>query len=92
LRETGWCMPQGNIELMTTKRFSTSSRRRDLNRLTTNIPSRWRIASIASEDALILPHRANPCGCDFWERQESSGSRRSTHWRRRTTFGIQDGC
>jgi hypothetical protein len=20
---------------------------------------------MASEDALILPHRANPCGCDF---------------------------
>jgi hypothetical protein len=33
--------------------------------LTTNVPSRWRIASIAAEDALILPHRANPCGCDF---------------------------
>jgi AraC-like DNA-binding protein len=37
--------------------------------LTTNIPSKWRIASIASEDALILPYRANPSGCDFWERQ-----------------------
>jgi hypothetical protein len=35
--------------------------RRDLNRLTTNVPTRGRIASIASEDdALILPHRANP--------------------------------
>jgi Fusaric acid resistance protein family len=39
-----------------------------LNKLTTNIPSRWRIASIASEDALILPYRANPSGCGFWER------------------------
>jgi hypothetical protein len=27
-----------------------------LNRLAINAPSRWRIASIASDDALILPH------------------------------------
>ena len=39
--------------------------------MTTNVPSRWRIASIAPEDALILPYRANPSGCDFWERQGS---------------------
>jgi hypothetical protein len=36
----------------------TSSR--DLNRLVTNVPSRWRMASIASDGALILPHQANP--------------------------------
>jgi hypothetical protein len=51
------------------KRFSTSSRRRDLNRLAINVPSRWRMASIAPDDALILPHRANPHGWDFRERQ-----------------------
>jgi hypothetical protein len=28
------------------------------------------MASIAQDDALILPHRANPRGWDFWERQE----------------------
>jgi hypothetical protein len=39
--------------------FSTSSRRLNLNRLAINVPSRWRMASIASDDALILPHRAN---------------------------------
>jgi hypothetical protein len=33
----------------------------------TDVPSRW-MASIASDDALILPHRANPSGYDFWER------------------------
>ena len=37
--------------------------------------ARWRIASIGEEDALILPHRANPCGCDFWERQVSGRDR-----------------
>jgi hypothetical protein len=34
-----------------------------------NRPKQMGIESIASEDALILPHRANPSGCDFWERQ-----------------------
>ena len=47
------------------RRITSSAAAPRLNKLTTNIPSRWRIASIASEDALILPHRANPCGCDF---------------------------
>jgi hypothetical protein len=60
--------PQRNIELMPKKEVLDSSRRRDLNRLMTNIPSRWRIASIGPEDAPILLHRGNPSGCDFWER------------------------
>jgi hypothetical protein len=40
-----------------------------LNRLTTNVPSEWRMSSIASDDALIPPHRANPREWDFRERQ-----------------------
>jgi hypothetical protein len=44
-----------------------------VNRLATNAPSRYRMASIASNDALILPHRANPLRWDFRERQDSAG-------------------
>jgi len=40
-----------------------------LNRLATNILSSWRHASIAQDDALILPQRANPRGWNFRERQ-----------------------
>jgi hypothetical protein len=34
-----------------------------------NVASRWMIANIALDDALILPHRANPTGLNFRERQ-----------------------
>ena len=34
-----------------------------------NNASRWMIANIALDDALILPHRANPTGLNFRERQ-----------------------
>jgi hypothetical protein len=34
------------------------------------VASRWMIANIASDDALILPHRANPQGWNFRERQD----------------------
>ncbi len=44
-------------------------RRRDLNRSAINVASRWMIANIGSDDALILPHRANPAGLNFRERQ-----------------------
>jgi hypothetical protein len=50
-------------------RFSTSSRRGGLNRSAMKVASRWIIANIASDDALILPHRANPAGLNFRERQ-----------------------
>jgi hypothetical protein len=33
-----------------------------------NVASRWMIENIASDDALILPHRANPAGLNFRER------------------------
>jgi Integrase core domain len=33
------------------------------------VASRWIIANIASDDALILPHRANPAGLNFRQRQ-----------------------
>src|SRR5712691_4826223 len=46
-----------------------TSRRRDLKRFAPNVRNRWRMASIASDDALILPHRANPHGWNFRERQ-----------------------
>jgi hypothetical protein len=39
-----------------------------LNQSTTNIPIECRTASIVSDDALILPHPANPRGWDFRER------------------------
>jgi hypothetical protein len=41
-----------------------------LNRSAINVARRWMIANIASDDALILPHRANPAGLNFRERQE----------------------
>src|SRR5438132_9346489 len=53
--DTLWGSPQGDVELMIRKRFSTSSRRGDLNRSAINVASRWMIANIASDDALILP-------------------------------------
>jgi hypothetical protein len=31
------------------------------------VASRWMIANIASDDAPILPQRANPAGLNFWE-------------------------
>jgi hypothetical protein len=45
------------------------SRRGDLNRSAISVASRCMIANIASDDALILPHRANPAGLNFRERQ-----------------------
>jgi hypothetical protein len=54
-------MSQGNAELMT-------SRHRDLNKATMNIPSEYRIASIAPNHALILPNDANPGRMQFSER------------------------
>ena len=34
-----------------------------------NVASRWMIANIVSDDALILPRHANPAGSNFRERQ-----------------------
>src|SRR5262249_1384258 len=47
---------------------ATSSRRRDLNRSAMNVASRWVIASIASDHALILPRHASPAGLNFRKR------------------------
>jgi hypothetical protein len=52
-------LPQGDGELMAEKQilgFEPASR---LEHVATNIASIWRIASITSNDALILPHGAN---------------------------------
>src|SRR5271166_6376452 len=46
-----------------------SSRRRDFNRLAIKAAIKRRIASIECDDALILPHHANPPGSNFRERQ-----------------------
>jgi hypothetical protein len=35
------------------------------------VVSKWRIASIAPDNALIPPHRANPAGWNCWEPQGS---------------------
>src|SRR5207247_10274655 len=68
--DTLWGSPQGDVELMTQKKvLSTSSRRGDLNRSAINVASRRMIANIASDDALILPHGANPAGWNFRDRQ-----------------------
>ena len=40
-----------------------------LEQIATYIASKWRIASIISDDALILLHRANPGGWNFREPQ-----------------------
>src|ERR1700704_3632301 len=40
-RRTWKSSPQGDVELMTEKEVLVSSRRRDLNRLATYVPSRW---------------------------------------------------
>jgi len=53
--------------------FSTSNPHRDLTRLTTTVPSRRRVASIAGDDPLILLHRPN-LGSNF--REHSSQTRR----------------
>ena len=42
-----------------------SSRRCDLNQSATNVPINWKRESIVSDDALILPHRANPARMEF---------------------------
>jgi hypothetical protein len=40
-----------------------------LNKLAINAASKRRIATIECNDALILPHCANPAGWNFWEPQ-----------------------
>ena len=51
-----------------TGRDPASSRHRGLNKSATNIPSECRIASIGPDDAMILPHDANPGRIKFSER------------------------
>jgi hypothetical protein len=49
-----WCTPHCDIQLMTEKQILGFNRLRDLNRSATNIPSAYRIANIAFQDAPIL--------------------------------------
>jgi hypothetical protein len=53
-------------------KFSTSSRLRDLNRSTSNVPSACRIANIGANHAMILPLEANPSRMEFSERTRRS--------------------
>src|SRR5262245_28760287 len=71
-----WRAPKGNIEPVPKKKFSISSCCRDLNKLATNVPSKWRMASITPDDAMILRDRANPPGWNFRERQPSQAARK----------------
>jgi hypothetical protein len=57
------------IELMAKKEVLDFKLAPRPERLATNLPNSRRNASIASDDALILPHRANPRGWNFRERQ-----------------------
>ena len=45
-----------------------ASRQRDLNRSAMNIPSKWRIANIGPNHAMILAPEANPARIEFSER------------------------
>ena len=51
------CPPQCDIELMPQKKILISSRCRDLIKLATRIPSKWRTASIALDDFLLTSSR-----------------------------------
>jgi hypothetical protein len=45
-----------------------------LNKLATNVPSKWRMASITPDHAMILRDRANPPEWNFRERHEPRAS------------------
>src|SRR5450830_179240 len=57
-----------SIELAGDEPSVPCQRHRDLNMSTTNIPSACRIANIDPNDAMILPHAANPGRMKFSER------------------------
>jgi hypothetical protein len=64
-----------NAELMAEKQvLGFKPAHRDLNKATMNIPSEFRIASIAPNHALILPNDANPDRMQFSERTGPSGA------------------
>jgi len=69
--------PQGDAELMTEKQVLGLKRHRDLNKSATNIPSECKIASIGSDDAMILPHDANLRRMKFSERTSRSSLSRA---------------
>ena len=52
--QTMWCPPERDVELVTKKDILTSTCRRGLNRSAMKITSRWRMASIAYDIALIF--------------------------------------
>ena len=52
--------PQGDAKLMTKKQILSFKPASRLEQSATNIPSECKIASIGPDDAMILPHDANP--------------------------------
>src|SRR5438034_8025616 len=48
------------------------------------VASRWMIANITSDDALILPDHANPTGLNFRERQAYEDALAYAGWRGRS--------
>jgi hypothetical protein len=65
--KTRWRAPQGDAELMTEKqvlRLKPAPRLEQIG----DIPTECRIASIGPDDAMILPHDANPGRMQFWKR------------------------
>ena len=66
------CLPQSDVELMTEKQalsFNPASR---LEYVGDELTSKCRIASIALDDAMILPHDANLRRMEFSERTGSN--------------------
>jgi signal transduction histidine kinase len=61
-----------------------------LNKLATHVASTRTIASITSDDALILPHRANPAGWNFREPQVALKARKVTDGRDWIELAVAD--
>jgi hypothetical protein len=81
-----WSTPQSNIELMSQEEILDFKPSPQPEQVDDSRPKQMEDDSIASDRAIILPHRANPRGYDFRERQVL----KITHGRRygRTARGI----
>jgi len=61
--------PPAELGALRYEPLKAASGRRALNAAATYVPNKWTIMSIASDDALFLPHRANPVRSNFREPQ-----------------------
>ena len=77
--QTVRCTPQGNIELMPKKEVLDFKPAPRLEQIDDKRPKRVEDGSIDPKDALILPHRANPAGWNFRERQPRCPCAQSLH-------------